>query len=503
VKLSRKLVRGCRRTHQNPLHSRDPDSYSLDRATTYAGDASPTITVRLEGNSMAIVSRARACTALLLAMFAVQACDSPRVDGPPNVTVSLAKAAANPSVGSATPASGHQGDVTLDVTITGSGFDNGSKAIWQLNGAPYSKITVNNTRFNSSTSLTATITIASDAVVANYDIAVVTTTGKKGIGAELFTVTYAVPVQGVTQGQAISDAGTVVGYNGTTVVATDRLSGVATVAAKGIVWDIDRAGGTIGGQNAAQKPVIWTSGTGAQGPWVETVLPDLGGIMSAVRGIASDANGNAVFLAGNSNTPDGKRHAVVWTRSATGWTLHENAYPPRVASIFAQSVNARGQSVGFDGSGCCVAAYWDSLGNATPLAALSGARNAAAWSINGDGTVAVGNSGTTAVLWWRNLTNGAYGSWSSAVMLEKTSLLCGQSASSIAYDINTAGTIAVGSSCGVAVAWKISNGVVTERKLLQGLGPPNQSVAYGISDAASPTATGSAKTATAVFWWGF
>src|SRR5262245_25900132 len=72
---------------------------------------------------MAIVSRARACGALLLAStFALQACDGHRVDGPPPVTVSLAKAAANPSVSAANPASGHQGDVTLDVTITGSGF---------------------------------------------------------------------------------------------------------------------------------------------------------------------------------------------------------------------------------------------------------------------------------------------------------------------------------------------------------------------------------------------
>ena len=453
---------------------------------------------------MANVSRARACAALLAAStFALQACDSPQVNAPPSVTVSLAKAAANPSVATANPASGHQGDVTLDVAITGSGFDNGSHAIWQSNGVPYPKIVVNSTRYNSSTSLTANITIASDAAVATYDIAVVTTTGKKGIGAELFTVTYAVALQGLTQGQAISDGGTVVGYNGTTVVATSPANGVVTIAANATVWDIDRAGGTIGGKNGAERPVIWTSETGAAGTWIETVLPDLGGVMSAVRGIASDASGNAVFLAGNAYAPDGTRRPVYWRKSPSGWSIQVNQVPSGIPGIFAQGINARGQSVGFDGSGCCTAAYWDSLGNVTRLVALSGARNAAAWSINGDGTVAVGNSGTSAVLWSRTLTNGAYGAWSSAVTLENTGVLCGRTGSSIAYDINSAGTIAVGSSCGVAVAWKIAGGVVTDRQLLQGLGPPNQSVAYGISDAPSPTATGSAKTSTAVYWWGF
>ena len=45
------------------------------------------------------------------------------------------------------------------------------------------KIAVNSTRFVSSTSLTANITVAPDAAPVTYDIAVVTRTGKKGIGA--------------------------------------------------------------------------------------------------------------------------------------------------------------------------------------------------------------------------------------------------------------------------------------------------------------------------------
>jgi len=209
------------------------------------------------------------------------------------------------------------------------------------------------------------------------------------------------------------------------------------------------------------------------------------------------------MLTGNAFGLDGKKHPVVWTRSAGEWRLRVNSPPPTSNSLFGHGVNIRGQVVGMDGSGCCIAVYWDSLGAATQLAGLAGARNAAAYSISDDGTVAVGNSGVSAVLWRRTLTNGEYGPWSGAIVLEATPTLCGKSGSSIAYDINSAGTVAVGSSCGVAVAWKIANGVVTARQLLEGLGPPNQSVAYGISDTASPLAAGSAKTSTGVYWWGF
>jgi hypothetical protein len=453
---------------------------------------------------MAVALRARHRTAVLLALTLIaQACDAPRVDGPPpTVTASFAKAAVGPSVAAAVPASGHQGDVTLDVTITGSGFDNGSRVSWQLNGVPYEKISVNSTRFNSASSLTANITISADAAATTYDIAVVTTTGKKGIGAELFTVTYAISLTGVTEGRAITDAGYIVGYNGTAVVTSSPGGGTVTVATSATVWDVDRGGFTIGGKDAAERSVIWESPNGAAGPWAVTVLPDLGS-GGAVRGIASDASGHAVFLAGNAYSADAKRHPVVWKRTTGGWELQVNQTPIDVASIFAQAVNARGQSVGFDGSGCCTAAYWDSSGAATRLAGLAGARNAAAWAINGDGTIAVGNSGVSAVLWRRTLSDGVYGPWSGAVALENTPTLCGKSGSSVAYDINSAGTVAVGMSCGVATAWTITGGVVTGRQLLQGLGPPNQSVAYGVSDTSAPLATGSAKSATGVYWWGF
>ena len=267
---------------------------------------------------MAFALRARAWTVLLGSALLLQACDGPRVEAPPTVAPSFARSSGGPSVSAANPASGHQGDVTLDVTITGSGFDSGSRASWQLNGADSPKIRVNGTRFNSSTSLTANITIASDAAVATYDIAVLTSTGKKGIGAELFTVTYAIPLSGLTEGRAVSDNGLVVGLNGSAVVAASPGASAVTVAPNGFVWDVDRGGHTIGGNDDAAKAVIWTSATGSPGSWVATRLPDQGGPQNAVRGIASDGSGNALFLAGNASMPDGKRRPVYWQKSERG-----------------------------------------------------------------------------------------------------------------------------------------------------------------------------------------
>jgi hypothetical protein len=39
--------------------------------------------------------------------------------------------------------------------------------------------------------------------------------------------------------------------------------------------------------------------------------------------------------------------------------------------------------------------------------------------------------------------------------------------------------------------------------VLQGLGPPNQSVAYGVNDLAAPQAAGQAKTSSGVLFRGF
>jgi hypothetical protein len=67
----------------------------------------------------------------------------------------------------------------MDVEVRGSGFVSGSNARWLLNGVADPRVKTNSTRFVSSSSLIANITIAAGAVPSQYDIEVATPAGKK------------------------------------------------------------------------------------------------------------------------------------------------------------------------------------------------------------------------------------------------------------------------------------------------------------------------------------
>ena len=123
---------------------------------------------------------------LLLSSCASDTATAPLTQGP-----AFAKGGGSgPTVRAADPDTGVR-NTTIDVRVLGSGFDNGSKATWALAGDTANattRITTNSTRFMKSGELVANITIAADAPLALFDIVVVTTGGKKGIGIEQFTV---------------------------------------------------------------------------------------------------------------------------------------------------------------------------------------------------------------------------------------------------------------------------------------------------------------------------
>jgi uncharacterized delta-60 repeat protein len=76
------------------------------------------------------------------------------------------------------------------VKVTGKGFKNGAKAKWFVTGTTDpGGVTVNSTVFVSSTELSANITVADTAVIANFDIQVLNSDGRGGKGTELFAVT--------------------------------------------------------------------------------------------------------------------------------------------------------------------------------------------------------------------------------------------------------------------------------------------------------------------------
>jgi uncharacterized delta-60 repeat protein len=94
------------------------------------------------------------------------------------------------TVTSANPNSAAQGTVNLNVTVSGSGFKKGAQAKWFVTGTTNpGGVTVNSTAFNSSSQLTANITVAADATVAQFDILVANINGRTGKGTELFAVT--------------------------------------------------------------------------------------------------------------------------------------------------------------------------------------------------------------------------------------------------------------------------------------------------------------------------
>jgi hypothetical protein len=92
-------------------------------------------------------------------------------------------------VQSTSPSSAAQGTINLNITVNGSGFKKGAKAQWFVTGTTDpGGVTVNSTTFNSSTQLTANITVSSTATISGFDVQVTNTDGRTGKGTDLFAV---------------------------------------------------------------------------------------------------------------------------------------------------------------------------------------------------------------------------------------------------------------------------------------------------------------------------
>jgi hypothetical protein len=103
---------------------------------------------------------------------------------------SAAFATAQIQVNSTNPNTGPQGTTNLNVTVKGSGFKKGAKAQWFVSGTTNpGGVTVNSTAFNSSSQLTANITISTTAVMSGFDVVVTNADGRTGVGRDAFTVT--------------------------------------------------------------------------------------------------------------------------------------------------------------------------------------------------------------------------------------------------------------------------------------------------------------------------
>ena len=98
-------------------------------------------------------------------------------------------AVAQIKVTAAMPASAVQGTISLDVVVSGSGFNSSAKVQYFVSGTTNpGGITVWSVRVNSSNELVTTIDVADTADLASFDIIVTLDSGRKGKGTTLFSV---------------------------------------------------------------------------------------------------------------------------------------------------------------------------------------------------------------------------------------------------------------------------------------------------------------------------
>ncbi|HZI99660.1 MAG TPA: hypothetical protein VFD22_03280 [Gemmatimonadaceae bacterium] len=225
--------------------------------------------------------------ALLLAMVSIGSCTDPTVPANELSVRSARTTSSGPTVKSTFPSSAPQ-NITLDVSITGSGFEPGSVAQWMLNGVPDPRVTTNSSVVVNSTSMTANITIAEDAVPALYDVAVITPMGKKGIGTEKFTV--------LAIEQLSAPAGS---------------SGAHDINSAGAI-----AGSIAGGCDGYNLPAIWTNGA-------PSTLPLPQGLCRGRALRISDAGiviGQAYPSGATSLT---ESVPLIWKPDGTGYSVQE------------------------------------------------------------------------------------------------------------------------------------------------------------------------------------
>ncbi len=359
----------------------------------------------------ALIRRLNASMLLLAGIGMVSRCSGP-VEPPnePNFVKST-RPASGPSVTAANPPFGHAGDVTKQVTITGSGFTAGAQAAWERNGAVDPKIQVLSTQVVNSTQLVATITIAADAAIDLYDISVTNTDRKKGIGFALFEVTQAIVVDGVTSMQGVNDAGDMTGTGGGTI-HFNPASGLDLVDPIGKGWAVNQPGTAIVGNAAG--PRLWNK---VSGVWQATLLPtDPSSSGGRASSLSADPSGQVLLIGGLEVVQTGKKSTTneprLWIRQAVtnDWGRIVLPTGPTTNLGDVLGVSDNGVAVGWIGGSSIQAVVWESNGSGYSLTTLAGNR---AMGINRAGTIIVGASGGVAA-YWEHLSGGG---WSAPITL--------------------------------------------------------------------------------------
>lgn len=249
------------------------------------------------------LSRAAGAALIALATFTVSCRESEEPTAP---QVQAATGGATTTVSSVVPDSSKRG-VNLDITVNGSGFDQGSVVGLERQGVPAAGITTNATTFVTPRKLIANITIAADADTGKYDVAATTSSGRKGVGIELFAVLYELVDVGVIAGNwsvavAINDLGQVVGTS-----------------------CIEECHGTMDPPPSPAHAFFWTESGG---------LEDLGTVPGFPRSSAYDINNLGQVLGdvgcfmsdpGCGGTASGE--VALWQKAGDQWTVARLGIP--------------------------------------------------------------------------------------------------------------------------------------------------------------------------------
>ena len=352
--------------------------------------------------------------AALLPLLLVSNCDTDAPTGPQlRGPEAAAGGAPGPTVRSTVPSAAPR-DTSISVQVLGSGFDHGSRAVWALKGdtaVATTHIHVTSTTFVSARELIADITIEADASLDFYDVQVLTSNGKKGIGIELFEVTVNMTTLPSLSPEgsgaiAINDAGTVVGFG----VDEDRFYAVRW-RLRGRIWTIEKlpspttdvtrhsAAYDIGEDGTIVGVRFRIQADDDQEPHA-IVWPASGGVVDLGPGGGLNVSSEGTVVGSRldfNNSGPFNSQAVVWTRTS-GHTWDQGQLLPRLPNghgTVAQGINPAGNViVGFAANAADEqhAVKWRRIGGQwqTPILLEGGIGSVQANLVNASGDVVGG-----------------------------------------------------------------------------------------------------------------
>jgi len=289
----------------------------------------------------------RSAPVLTLALLVMAGCTGQVTDSTPEGIAGPLAApgggGGGPTVTTFDPKSGEQG-TTLDLHVVGTNYDNGSRVDLLLNGKTTPKVKTNSTTLvpGTTTDLIANVTIATDALITDYEVQVTAAGGKKGIGIEKFAVLersnpgqWVPPILDATFGQ---------GSGGTDAVRADDLANTTYVGGAHIAVN-----GNLSFLGFDAPRPVRVESTAFDGSTRDRIFTNNhsnpGGDNSfGLLGMVNGSTGTAVFAvelnvdnsdpydvirygtdctAANMGTPNVPANLVVVTRSADGrtWTI--------------------------------------------------------------------------------------------------------------------------------------------------------------------------------------